>query len=220
MARISLQQKLTLGLAAIFIVIGGTMVYDAMSTSSQQTTTFDTAQQAAEDAWVLPDPTGSADETNPVIDTGKPVKQPAVRDVIAKLQFFRPSTGKSLVHAKPLFVGEGTDSFSLSRGPGHYVGTALPGQQGNVAIAGHRTGWGSPFLRLNDLKPGDRIILTTREGTRYRYEVLRKIYVAADADRVLKQEPNADGDRRITLTTCDPPHTSDRRLIVQGVLLP
>ena len=219
MSGISLQQKLTLGLAAIFIVIGGTMVYESMSTTTEQTTTFDVAQQQAEEQWVLPEPTGAGDNTNPVIGTTK-TKKPAVRDIIAKLQFYRPSTNKSLVHAKPLFIGEGTDDFTLSRGPGHYPSTALPGEAGNVAIAGHRTGWGSPFLRLNDLKPGDRIILTARDGTKYRYEVLRKRIVAPDNSKVLGQAVNADGDHRITLTTCDPPHTSDRRLIVEGVLLP
>lgn len=50
MARLALRQKLTLRLAVILVVVGGTMVIDGLTQTSEQTSTFDTAQQAAEDA--------------------------------------------------------------------------------------------------------------------------------------------------------------------------
>ena len=49
----------------------------------------------------------------------------------------------------------------LRKGPGHYPGTALPGVRGNVAIAGHRTTYGAPFQDIDQLKPGDEVVLTT-----------------------------------------------------------
>ena len=59
------------------------------------------------------------------------------------------------------FVVEGTAAADLAKGPGHYIGTAMPGQQGNIAIAGHRTTYGAPFNRLDELKVGDKVVLTT-----------------------------------------------------------
>src|SRR5688500_2102709 len=57
-------------------------------------------------------------------------------------------------------VVEGTTPAALRAGAGHYPKTALPGEVGNVAIAGHRTTYGRPFNRMDDLDPGDKIILT------------------------------------------------------------
>jgi sortase A len=61
-------------------------------------------------------------------------------------------------------VVEGTAQVQLAQGPGHYIGTALPGEQGNVALAGHRVGRGSPFLDLDRLRPGDPIVIETAGG--------------------------------------------------------
>ena len=49
---------------------------------------------------------------------------------------------------------EGTNTDDLRQGPGHYIGTPLPGQGGNAAIAGHRTTYGHPFYNLDGVKPG------------------------------------------------------------------
>ena len=59
-------------------------------------------------------------------------------------------------------IVQGTDADSLDKGPGHYAGTALPGQLGNFAIAGHRVGKGEPFLNLDQLEPGDAVVVETR----------------------------------------------------------
>ncbi len=74
-------------------------------------------------------------------------------------------------------VVEGTGSAQLAVGPGHYVATPLPGQPGNVGIAGHRTTHGRPFYDLNDLVTGDPITVTTLQGT-FRYLVVRSEVVA------------------------------------------
>jgi sortase A len=58
-------------------------------------------------------------------------------------------------------IVQGTDGSSLDKGPGHYAGTALPGQLGNFAVAGHRVGKGEPFLNLDQLRPGDAVVVET-----------------------------------------------------------
>ena len=50
----------------------------------------------------------------------------------------------------------------LEKGPAHYKDTALPGQVGNFAMAGHRVGKGEPFLNLDKLKPGDAVVVETK----------------------------------------------------------
>ena len=68
-------------------------------------------------------------------------------------------------------VLEGTDPATLTAGPGHYLGTAQPGQQGNFAVAGHRVGKGSPFNSLDLLSSCDAIVVETVDRW-YVYRVL------------------------------------------------
>ena len=55
------------------------------------------------------------------------------------------------------FVMRDVDRESLQVGPGHYRGTPRPGFSGNSAIAGHRSTYGAPFKRVDELAPGDTI---------------------------------------------------------------
>jgi sortase A len=63
-----------------------------------------------------------------------------------------------------------TDS-QLEKGPAHYAGSALPGQKGDFAIAGHRVGKGEPFLNLDKLRAGDSVVVET-QTTWYVYCVI------------------------------------------------
>src|SRR5215208_7121913 len=76
-------------------------------------------------------------------------RQPLKGDAIAHIDM--PSIGVSE------YVVEGTDTASLRKGPGHYPETPLPGAPGTTAIAGHRTTYGAPFRRIDQLGGGDRI---------------------------------------------------------------
>jgi sortase A len=102
----------------------------------------------------------------------------------------------------------------LKKGPGHYPGTPLPGEAGNAAIAGHRTTYGAPFNRLDELNPGDQILVTTRAG-RFTYEVGTSIVVKPTEVAVL----NPTTDNRLTLTTCNPKYSARQRLIVVSHLV-
>lgn len=104
----------------------------------------------------------------------------------------------------PVIV-EGVSQGALAKGPGHYPGTAMPGEIGNFAIAGHRTGWGQPFHRLSDLTKGDEIKVNWHRET-YTYRITRTDVVKPSDVGVVLPVPNRPGARpdkaRITLTTC------------------
>lgn len=68
-------------------------------------------------------------------------------------------------------IVEGTSENSLEIGPGHYTDTALPGERGNFAVAGHRVGKGSPFNDLGDLESCDAVVIENA-STWYVYRVL------------------------------------------------
>jgi sortase A len=110
-------------------------------------------------------------------------------------------------------VVEGVKLGDLKRGPGHYPATPLPGQPGNAAIAGHRTTYGAPFYNLDELKTGDEILVTTRQG-RFRYEVTESKVVSPSEVSVL--DPTTDN--RLTLTTCHPRFSASKRLVVVAAL--
>ena len=111
-------------------------------------------------------------------------------------------------------VVEGTGTSDLRHGPGHYAGTPLPGQPGNVAIAGHRTTYGAPFYNLNELGYGDPILVTTPQGT-FHYNVTRSFVVAPSEVSVIAPSPASE----LTLTTCNPRFSASQRLIVQASLV-
>ncbi|MFJ7178471.1 class E sortase [Streptomyces massasporeus] len=104
----------------------------------------------------------------------------------------------------PVIV-EGVSQAALAKGPGHFPGTALPGEPGNFAVAGHRTGWGQPFNKLPELRKGDTIDIEWKRTT-YTYRVTHsKVVEPSDVDVVLPVpgKPGARPDKaRITLVTC------------------
>ena len=122
---------------------------------------------------------------------------------------------------EPRAIIEGVDPKELSEGPGHYPGTAMPGEVGNFSLAGHRVGQGSPFGSLDELDPGDEIVIETVD-TWFTYEVTEQDIVEPTDIGVVAAVPGkpdayADG-AYITLTTCHPKFSNRERLVVHGVL--
>jgi sortase A len=107
------------------------------------------------------------------------------------------------------YVVEGVGDDALREGPGHYPGTPLPGQPGNVAIAGHRTTFGAPFFDLDKMAAGDDIELKTATGD-FHYTVFQTMVVKPSDVSVIANTP----DNRLTLTTCNPRYEATTRLIV------
>jgi sortase A len=171
------------------------------------------AQAALSAEWELKGPGTDQLYAANVPQAGEPPRvQPG--DALAVLQFFRPGSPHRPVHDGPLYVVEGTGIDDLKKGPGHYINTAMPGQNGNFAVAGHRTTYGHPFFDLDDLQPGDEVLVTDRRGIRWVYRVVRQQVVTPYASYVLKPDPIGLDRPMLTLTTCHPRFSNAQRLIV------
>ena len=144
------------------------------------------------------------------LPTGPPVAAPRTSD---------PAEGEPIGDIRIPVIGinqvvvEGINTPDLRKGPGHYIGTPLPGQSGNAAIAGHRTTYGHPFYNLDSVKVGDPIVLTTLQGI-FVYDATKSFVVSPSDTSVIK---NVFADM-LTLTTCNPRFSASTRLIVQAKL--
>ncbi|HEX5926754.1 MAG TPA: class E sortase [Baekduia sp.] len=115
---------------------------------------------------------------------------------------------------KTVFV-ESTDHQALKKGPGHYRGTVLPGLYGTVGLAGHRTTYGAPFRRVDELSAGSRIILRMPYG-RFTYKVTgTRITTPADASSLVSRA----GTSRLVLTACHPLYSAAKRIVVSARLV-
>ena len=95
-----------------------------------------------------------------------------------------------------VIIAEGTDGRTLRRAAGHIPGTALPGEQGNIAISGHRDTF---FRPLRNIRPDDEITLATLNGS-YSYRVDTIQVVEPDHMEVL----DSTTESVLTLVTCYP----------------
>jgi sortase A len=156
--------------------------------------------------WVQPARNGPAGPEVPVAARGS-----------GFARIYLPTLGADQVHV----VVEGVGKPDLKKGPGHFPGTALPGQLGNLVISGHRTTYGAPFNRLDELHKGDAIVIETRTAF-YTYSVQRTFIVKPTAIGVTYPVPDHLGQqpmqRLLTLTTCNPKYSAKQRLIVRAVL--
>lgn len=115
-----------------------------------------------------------------------------------------------------LILLEGVDNSSLGMGAGHMPDTALPGQPGNCAIAGHRNyTFGSMFNRLDEVAVGDEIILELM-GKSFTYKVTETEIIDPADLSVIAQDETV---KEVTLITCHPVYSSAYRLIIKGKLI-
>jgi len=145
-------------------------------------------------------PAGSVPATAPVAATPAPGQPVATIDI--------PSIHLDMV------VVQGVDASDLALGPGHYPGTPLPGEAGNVAIAGHRTTYLHPFYDLTAVRAGTQIVLTSDRGV--------FVYVAGPASVAPPSDVavvGPDGADTLTLTTCNPRYSAATRLVLRASLV-
>jgi sortase A len=128
-------------------------------------------------------------------------RDPLKGDAIARIDI--PSIGVSE------YVVEGTDVGSLRKGPGHYPETPLPGEPGTTAIAGHRTTYGAPFRRIDQVERGEPITIDMPDG-RFVYRVERTRIVDDQDLSVLE----GVGYQRLMLSACHPLYSAAQRVIV------
>jgi sortase A len=146
----------------------------------------------------LPPPTSIQDQGDPVL-----IEEPGVVEGEPFAAIRIPLIGVDQV------IYAGIDRETLQLGPGHFPGTALPGQPGNAVLSGHRTTYGRPFFDLDLLQPGDTIDVETAVGI-HTYTV-RESLVVTPFD-VWVAEPR-DG-AWLTITTCHPKFSARERLVV------
>lgn len=115
------------------------------------------------------------------------------------------------------FVVTGVSWKALMKGPGLYPHSPLPGQAGNASIAGHRTTFGSPFLRIDELKPGDEIRVETKQGN-FTYKVAWTKIIRPNNMTVLANDPKVKSS--LTLISCHPKFSSDKRIVVRANIAP
>ena len=133
-------------------------------------------------------------------------RRPAPGSTVGRIEI--PRLGVSAI------VRAGSDARTLQLAVGHIPGTALPGEAGNVGLAGHRDTF---FRRLQDIRAGDRIRMVTPEGA-FEYAVARTDVVEPADVWVLDDT----GQSVLTLVTCYPfsfVGSAPQRFIVRAELL-
>lgn len=204
---------ISVGLVLLLFVayqLWGTNYFEARSQNKLENQ-FEQALQVKKSTTSTTTPGNTTPTTVPLIDA------PITGSAIASLKIEKIGVSSIVV--------SGTDKGNLQKGPGHYQNTPLPGQFGNSAIAGHRTTYGAPFNRLDELEIGDRIVIKTLTNT-FTYEVYKKPFIVKP-DNVSVIEPTKDPSdpsgvknlATLTLTTCHPKFSAAQRLIVQATLV-
>lgn len=128
----------------------------------------------------------------PRLETGEPIGQIRI-----------PSIGVDFT------IVEGTDTETLTKGPGHYPETKIPGLGGTTGIAGHRTTYLAPFHDIDKLKKGDAIIVEMPYAN-FRYEVEKSEIVTPDRVDVVDDI----GRERLVLSACHPLYSAAERYII------
>jgi sortase A len=113
-----------------------------------------------------------------------------------------------------MVVVQGTDHETLKKGPGHYIGSGLPGEGRLIYVAGHRTTYLAPFAWINNIRVGDYIIFEVPYGT-FTYRVMRRYVVADNAVGVLKDT----GHEILRLQACHPRFFATHRFLVDAKLV-
>jgi sortase A len=153
------------------------------------------------------------------------IKNPPLGSGIAILRI--PRLGKNYAFV----VVQGTSTADLEKGPGHYVGTAMPGQLGNFYVAGHRTTYLHPFYNINELKPGDPIVVETAT-TWFTYTVENIPHTNAKYQEIVAptdfpvtypvpDQPDSSlppTQRVLTFTSCNPRYSASQRIVVHALL--
>jgi sortase A len=182
------------------------------------------------------DATSLADDWKlPVVSGTTPTPVPSSSDPAAPVNYGDPAVMGSPAAAAdfailyvPRFgadfkrtIAEGVDPHTVLNkgGAGHYEDTQMPGEVGNFAVAAHRDGWGSAFIKINELQVGDPIYVETQDGW-YTYRYRDTEYVTPYGVGVIDPVPQVEGatavDRLITLTSCNPLYIASERIIAYG----
>lgn len=112
----------------------------------------------------------------------------------------------------PVVLGDGWEQ--LKKGVGQHIGSANPGETGNMVLSAHNDVYGEIFRRLDQLKEGDEILVSTSQQT-FTYVVKDTVVVEPTRVDVLASTPTST----ITLISCYPYLVDNKRIVVTGDLL-
>jgi sortase A len=149
--------------------------------------------------------TVAPEQTKPI---DPPVNPRAAEPIVKIGEIHIPKIG--LVHA----VYEGVTLTVIDHGPGHWPGSAVPGQRGNSVFAGHRVTHSHPFRRIHELVPGDEIIFRMQNGT-FTYKMTGSQIVTPKDVHIVNPTPDAT----VTLFACHPPGSARQRYVVRGTFV-
>ncbi|MCY0905470.1 class E sortase [Arthrobacter sp. H14-L1] len=123
-------------------------------------------------------------------------------------------------YSRPLAEGTSTDVLD-TLGLGHYGNTAMPGEAGNFAVAGHRQTHGAVLDNIHTLAPGDKIYIQTKDAF-YTYAFRNEEIVLPSRTDVLLPVPTQPGvqpkESLLTMTSCNPRFGAQERIIAYSVL--
>jgi sortase A len=206
----------TLGVVALLYVSWQLWIGDFIIGSEAKS-----VAQARSEQWAQEAPPTAAPTTTPTAQPSPVAEPPAL-----------PQPGDGEVFGVIWVPRFGPDfAFTLAGGVsrertldtpaiGHYPDTAMPGQVGNFAVAGHRGGQGGAFIDLPTLHIGDAVVIETPEGW-YTYRFRNLEYVKPSQVEVLLPLPQVQNvvatGKYITMTTCSPLHNNVERAIAYGV---
>ena len=177
-------------------------------------------EQVRETPTPSPEPSDTPEPEAPQepADAAPPPVQTAPANAVKFAALIVPRWGEE--YYRTIAEGVGTADV-LDKGKlGHYPTTQMPGEVGNFAVAAHRMGHGGSLHYIDELQLGDHVYVETSAGW-YEYSFRNLEYVKPTGVGVLDPVPQSPGaapaERYLTLTSCNPEHTSAERIIAYGV---
>lgn len=164
-------------------------------------------KQANQSSWVDPSKDGNSYKIAKPQKGDPPIeKAPATGGIVG--QIYIPRFGDQW---KRLVVQGITPDQLARHGMGHYPMSQMPGEMGNFAVAGHRSGYGEPLGNVPDFKKHDAIVMRTKDYWYVYYYTSHEIVLPTETS-VVAPVPHHVGEtpthRLITLTTCEPRYTT------------
>lgn len=186
----------------------GTTSTTTTSTTSTTTTTTTTLPPTTTTTTLAP--TTTTTTLAPTTTTLPPLPVPI--DAPADPNGFEPVVELGSIEIPKLGLTrsmfEGIRETTLDRGPGHWPGTAMPGELGNVVVAGHRVSHNRDFRDIDQLVAGDEVIFATPAG-RFVY-LVESIRIVEPHEMWIVTQTY---DKRATLFACHPPGSTAQRIV-------
>ena len=207
-------------LTVVMLAVGGTVAVVRSTPTGAAEQAFDVPSMASGPAAT----DTSSTTTSPTTTTTGPPAAPAAAPLPASAH--KVNLGGDvhpMVPAKPIGrieipkinldhpIFEGVDETVIHWGPGHWPGSAMPGQVGNSVFAGHRVTHTHPFRNLDQLVPGDEIQFVMPDGT-YTYRMTQQQIVDPNDTWIVNPTPTAT----LTLFACHPPGSATHRIVIRA----